>query len=97
MKISEATIESIKNLVAEYEVSEETTSAEFEIEQGKDIIYLQVNISADHRHEREYHDEVSAYEYFDYFEYKGAEITEITAYNENGDEVAVENAADIQF
>lgn len=100
MILSKETIEEINDTIENYDLEEEySTGHVFEIEVGTIILCITFSLWANLHEEYMVHDEVPPpnVENLSYFEFNSAEITEITAYNEDGDEVEIENLNELKY
>ena len=72
---------------------------EDEIQQGKFLIFVTYRVYGNYVEEYNYHSEVpyDCYENMSHTDFEDAEISEIIAYNEDGDEVAIDNLKDVEY
>lgn len=100
MILSKETIEQINDTIENYDLDDEySTGHEIEIEVGSILLFITFTLWATLHEERMVHTEVPPpnIEYFSYYEFDDAEITEIVAYNEDGDEVEIENKKALKY
>lgn len=72
---------------------------ELEVQVGGVTIYVTYDVFARFHEEQMYHSEVpyNCYEDLSYYEFDGAEITNIEAYDENDEEVEIENLSEVEY
>lgn len=100
MILSKETIEEINDTIENYDIEDEySTGHEFEIEVGTFLLCITFTLWANYIEDYMVHDEVPPpnVENLSYFEFDTAEITEITAYDEDGDEVEIENLKELKY
>lgn len=89
-------VEQIENTELYEDVSKDN---ELEVEVGNVTIYVTYDVFANFVKELEYHSEVpyNCYEDLSHYEFDGAEITNIEAYDENDEEVKIENLSEVEY
>lgn len=99
MQLSKQTINDIETKIEGHEVCSDYEKDELELSQDGFLIFVAYGVYAKFVECLNYHNEVpyNNVEDLSYWEFDGAEIDEISAYDEDGEEVVIENAEVLKY
>lgn len=100
MILSQEAIARIEDYIENVEICDEVEKGNYtEIETNGVILFITFTVFARFVEDYEYHSEVpyNNIEDLSHYEFEGAEITEIEAYNEDDEEVEISNKNDIKY
>lgn len=100
MILTKATLNAISASIENAELEDGWSSEiEDEIEQDKIVIFITYKVCGNYVEEYDYHSEVlyNCYENVSHTDFEDAEILSIEAFDEDGEEVAIENLNEVEY